>query len=108
MHMDYSDIKAEILDNWAQLSEMPHYQDLLSELAESALPIYYSDIIQDWREMPDEYTDSWKDTTEANGDSTIFSLMGVDLWNYYQDTYRSIFTEIQHEKELAAEELENA
>lgn len=101
--MDYSDIKADILDNWAQLSEMPYYQDLLTELAESAMPIYYSDIIQDWREMPDEYTDTWKETSQADGDSTIYSLMGVDLWNYYQDTYRQAYAEVKQEQEQTAE-----
>lgn len=103
MKMNFTDIKADILDHWAQLSEMPYYQDLLTELAESALPIYYSQIIQDWQEMPDEYTDSWKDSTEANSDSTIYSLMGMDLWNYYQDTYRQVYAEVKQDQEEAAE-----
>jgi hypothetical protein len=101
--MNLDDIKAELLDNWENFMDMPYCQDLITELAESAIPIYYSQIIKDWQEMPDEYTDSWKETTEMNEEATIYSLMGVDLYNYYQDTYRSIFYEIQQEKEQTAE-----
>jgi hypothetical protein len=97
MNMDYSDIKADLLDNWAHFADMPYCQDLITELAESAIPIYYSQIIKDWQEMPNEYTDSWKETTEATNDSTIYSLMGVDLYNYYQDTYRQVYAELKQE-----------
>jgi hypothetical protein len=103
MNMDYSDIKADLLDNWAHFADMPYCQDLITELAESAIPIYYSQIIKDWQEMPNEYTDSWKETTEATNDSTIYSLMGVDLYNYYQDTYRQVYVELKQEQEAAAE-----
>ena len=103
MNMNFDDIKADILANWAHLDEMPYCQDFITELAESAIPVYYSQIIKDWQEMPDEYTDSWKDTTEANNDSTIYSLMGVDLYNYYQDTYRQAYAEVKQEQEEAAE-----
>lgn len=103
MNMNFDDIKADILDHWDDLTEMLHCDDLITELAESAIPVFYSLLVKDWQEMPIEYTDSWKDTTEANDDSTIFSLMGVDLYNYYQDTYRQAYAEVKQEQEEAAE-----
>ena len=109
MYMDNSDIKSDILDNWEQLAEMAHPEDLLTEMAESACPVYYSDIIKDWQEMPSEFNDSWQEngiqTTEK---TTIFGLMGWDLYFYYENQYQTIFTEIRLDKEQEQEELENA
>ena len=108
MRMDYSDIKGDIIDHWEQLSEMAHPEDLLTELGESACPVYYSDIIKDWQEMPNEYTDSWQEFVHAEQDTTIFSLMGWDLWNYYTNEYRRVFAEVRQDKEQEENELETA
>ena len=59
MQMNYSDIKQELKDNWEQLADNPYATDLVNEFAESAIPIYYSEIIKDWQEMPHEYNDTW-------------------------------------------------
>jgi hypothetical protein len=108
MNMDKSDIKSDILDNWEQLTETPHPEDLLNEMAESACPVYYSDIIKDWQEMPSEYNDSWQQngigTTE---ETTIFSLMSWDLYFYYESQYNLIFTEIRLDKEQEETEKES-
>jgi hypothetical protein len=103
MNMNFADIKADILYHWADLDEMPYCQDLITELAESAIPIYYSQIIKDWQEMPNEYTDSWKETTEVNQNDTIYRLMSIDLYNYYRDTYQQVYLEVAQEQEEAAE-----
>jgi hypothetical protein len=109
MRMNNSDIKSDILDHWEQLSEMAHPEDLLTELAESACPIYYSDILKDWQEMPSEFNDSWKENgIETTAETTIFGLMGWDLYFYYENQYQTIFTEIRLDKEQESEELENA
>lgn len=109
MNMNYSDIKQDILDHWEQLQEKAYPEDLLRELADSACPVYYSDIIKDWQEMPNDFTDSWQDFIEPDKDTTIFSLMTADLYNYYEDAYFTIYAEIRHDKEQEeSEELENA
>jgi hypothetical protein len=111
MNMDYSDIKSDIIDHWEQLSEMAYPEDLLTELADSACPVYYSGILQDWSEMPNNFTDSWQEFQEfieLTQETTIFSLMSADLFNYYSDRYRDIFAEVRHDKEQESEELENA
>jgi hypothetical protein len=103
MYFDNSDIKGDILDHWEQLQDRAYPEDLLSELAESACPVYYSDIIKDWQEMPNEFTDSWQEFAEATKETSIFTLMGWDLWNYYQDAYRRIFAEVSQDKEQELE-----
>jgi hypothetical protein len=109
MYFNNSDIKNDILTHWEQLKDSPYPEDLLTELAESACPVYYSDIIKDWQEMPSEFNDSWQDngipTTEQ---TTIFGLMGWDLYFYYENQYQTIFTEIRLDKEQEQAELENA
>jgi hypothetical protein len=97
--MNYSDIKSDILDHWEQLAEMAEPSDLLRELADSACPIYYSDIATDWQEMPSEFTDSWQEFIDPTPDTTIFSLMSADLFNYYDTEYTRIFNEITEQKE---------
>jgi hypothetical protein len=76
--------------------------------AKSACPVYYSDIIKDWQEMPSEYNDSWQQngigTTE---ETTIFSLMSWDLYFYYESQYNLIFTEIRLDKEQEETEKES-
>jgi hypothetical protein len=97
--MNYTDIKSDILDHWDQLESNTYPDDLLRELADSACPIYYSDVMKDWQEMPSEYNDQWQEFTEATQDTTIFSLMSADLFNYYYIKYEEIFGEILEEKE---------
>jgi hypothetical protein len=99
MRMNHSDIKQEILDNWAELEESAYPDDLLREMADSACPVYYSDIMTDWQEMPNEFTDSWQEFVEISQDSTIFSLMSADLFNYYDTEYTRIYNEIKETKE---------
>ena len=112
--MNRSDIKGDILSNWDYLNESNYPEDVLSELAESALPVYHHRILSDWTEMPNEYTDSWKDSITVEKDDTvslgnnpsIYTLMLVDLFNYYSDTYSEIYGEVRQDKEQEENELE--
>jgi hypothetical protein len=55
--------------------------------------------------MPSEYNDSWKEngitTTE---ETTIFGLMGWDLYFYYESQYNIAYTEIKEEKDEGKED----
>ena len=114
MEMNKSDIKGDILSNWDYLTTTNYPEDVLSELAESAMPVYYHRILSDWTEMPNEYTDSWKDSITVEKDGTvslgnnpsIYTLMLVDLFNYYSDTYQEVYDEVKQDKEQEANELE--
>ena len=102
-----SDIKSDIYDHIEQLKEKTYPEDLLNELADSAVPIYYSDIIQEWREMPNEFTDSWQEFG-TDGTQGICTLMQMDLYNYYQDRYNRIYQEILQDIEQTESEEVNA
>jgi hypothetical protein len=113
MEMNKSDIKNDILENWDYLGETNYPEDLLSELAESALPVYYHRILSDWTEMPNEYTDSWKEMVAIQQDGAVFmgdkqsiyNLMLMDLFNYYHDTYSEVYAEVRQDKEQELEEV---
>jgi len=100
MRMNYSDIKSDIYDHLDQLKESAYPEDLLNELADSAVPIYYNEIISDWQEMPSEYNDNWK--TEGYDGETIFELMTYDLAIYYHDQYHKVYSEVMHDQEEEA------
>ena len=108
MYFSDSDIKSDIYDHLEQLKDSAYPEDLISELADSATPVYYNQIISDWQEMPSEFNDSWQDLG-TDGSAGIMTLMQMDLFNYYQDRYNRIYQEVmQDEEEKEEEELENA
>jgi hypothetical protein len=95
------DIRQMILDDWDQLS-----RDNLDYVIDGLIPVYYSDIVEEWQKMPSEWDNSWQEIYcgEIPKNSTIYSLMEVDLWQYYQDAVITIFDEIAESKQ----ELEEA
>lgn len=99
MRMNYSDIRQELLDQWGDIAESRYPEDRVSELVESALPIYYGDIIRDWQEMPSEYSDVWQQ--EGYEGKQITDFMTYDLWRYYGDQYHTIYNQLLEEKETA-------
>ena len=98
MLTSYSDIKQELKDNWEQLADNPYATDLVNEFVDSAIPIYYGEIIRAWQEMPSEFADSWQDLG-TDGSATITTLMQIDLFNYYSDRYHTIYQELCEEME---------
>lgn len=103
MNMNYSDIKQELTDNWDQFAGNQYPWDLLNEFANSSVPIYYGEIIEDWQEMPNEFTDSWQEYADGEPfKRTIFDLMSIDLYNYYQSEYSRIYSELAKEMEATA------
>lgn len=102
MRMNHSDIKQEIIDNWDYLMGNAHTQidDRLAEMADSAVPVYYNEIIEDWREMDSEFDNSWAEFGLPEF-PTITKLMSIDLYNYYRHQYDTIYYEVLEEKETA-------
>lgn len=70
--------------------------DYQSEIIDGIMPIYTSETIEEWREMPNDYTDSGQDTFGLPDDRiTITGLMNLDLWNYYSDLVASVIWELK-------------
>jgi hypothetical protein len=101
MRFNYDDIKSAILDEWEELTEDSYPEDRLGEMAEGFVPIYYGDIIKDWTEMPNEYTDNWKEhyAETIPEEVGITALMTSDLHEYYRATTNEIYEELKTEKE---------
>lgn len=102
-------IRSDILDSWEMLdgASESFIDENLNQWADNAIPIYNNDIMKDWAEMPSEFDDSWQEFG-AQADSTIISLMQIDLWHYYQDAYQRIYQEVLAEELRLAEEGEDA
>lgn len=102
MLTSYTEIKQQLLDEWDTLDP-----DRLHEYADSNSPVYYSDIMREWAELPSEASDHWQEIgTEITPETTIFSLMSVDLFYYYLDQFERAYQQIREEKEEL--ELEEA
>lgn len=99
MRFSFDEIKKEISDNWEWLNDNQHPEDALVEFADTALPVYYSDILKDWAEMPSEFNDSWQDYEQLSPEMGIFNLMTIDLSNYYGHQYSLAYRELCDEKE---------
>jgi hypothetical protein len=63
------------------------------ELADSLTPVYYSEIIEEWRELPSEFSDAWQEFGSVEN-ATISSLMTTDLWLYYHAQIERALDEI--------------
>lgn len=94
----YADVLAEVTSELEQLTASEYPEDLLREFADSLVPVYYSDIMDEWRELPLEDSDRWQELG-ADGKATIFSLMSIDLFLYYEDLFTRAYTELTETEE---------
>jgi hypothetical protein len=97
-------ITKEIEGDKAHILRQTHPEDSAHEYADSAVPIYYSDIIQDWRDLPDEYSNKFSELTTELPDR-IEDLMKTDLYLYYQHHYANAIQAIIDERDSAEEEV---
>lgn len=98
-----SELKDQILYNLEEYSEdgeIPAYEsDFIVGFAETQMPIYYNQIIQQWMELPDDYRDTWNRNVSIDENATITWLMSLDLYNYYNDRTSEILDEIRQERD---------
>ncbi len=96
-----NEIKERLLAEIEQLTSSACPESLLAEMADSEVPIYYSDIIEEWRTLPSEYSDNWDVHGYQAG--AITSLMAYDLATYYQERFDLAWSEIKEELEEGEE-----
>ena len=110
MRMNDKDIRNQILDSWEWLKDANenYVDDRLTEMADSAVPVYNNQIIEDWQEMPSDFNDSWQELGGYDeGETSIIGLMAIDLYAYYQDAYRRAYADVLAEEARLAEEDAN-
>jgi hypothetical protein len=73
---------AELVNEFATGEANGYYGDRLGELVDNFLPIYNSDIIKEWQEMPSGYDNEGANMFGMPEEVDIFSLMTLDLLNY--------------------------
>lgn len=95
MLTSYEDIK----EGLAPFQGNDYPEDDLHQYADGLVPIYYSEIVQEWTDLDAEYKDQWHELGEAGPDSTIYSLMGIDLYLYYYDLATRAHYELYGNKE---------
>jgi hypothetical protein len=76
------EVNEEVANEWHWIKDEKYPEDMAHQLADSALPIYYADIVRVWQELPAEYSNKY---TELRTDlpDTIYELMTDDLYLYY-------------------------
>lgn len=86
-------IREYIKEDWLGFTEDSVYQ-----LADSLVPVYYDQIIQEWLQLPMDHQDSWQDT-EVSADTAITQLMAIDLFNYYLKAVDLLYYQLKEEQE---------
>ena len=92
------ELRNEIENNGQTLEEI---KDNAGEWIDGWLPIYYSDIIEEWKNMPSEYNDRGSSEFGTPDEISIFNLMSLDLFMYYRDLFYEAAEELENEEEAA-------
>jgi hypothetical protein len=74
---------AELVNEFNGDNPSGYYGDRLGELVDSYLPIYYTDIVDEWKAMPSQYDNMGVAMFGVPSEIDIFQLMTLDLLNYY-------------------------
>jgi len=73
-------------------------QDLASEYADGATPIYYSEIISEWVKLSDSDSNRFSEITDSMPER-IEDLMRYDLYLYYLNAYSGAIAKLVDESE---------
>jgi hypothetical protein len=94
------EIRAEIANG----EELEDIKDRSGEFIDSWLPIYYNQIIDEWKAMPSEFNDRGSAELGQGGEVNIYNLMTLDLYLYYSDLFNEAVEEVEESLELATVE----
>jgi hypothetical protein len=91
------EIRAEIANG----EELEDIKDRSGEFIDSYLPVYYNQIIEEWKAMPSEYNDRGSAELGQGGEVNIYNLMSLDLYLYYSDLFNEAVEEVEEALEGA-------
>jgi hypothetical protein len=92
------EFKTEMEKGYVTLDEI---RDNSGEWIEGYMPVYYNKIVEEWQAMPSEYNDRGSAELGHMGETTIYGLMGLDLYLYYTDIFNEAIAELEEEMEMA-------
>ena len=99
-----TEILEQINDEWEDLVEAKYPEDRLTEMADSAVPIYYLPILEAWRALSFDESNRFSEVmSEIPISTTIWDLMRVDLFLYYDSMFRTVYNEQVDRLELQQE-----
>jgi len=95
----HAEAKQQLKDEWSWLKDTKHIQDEVRQMSNSNLPIYTSDIIKVWTDLPNEYSNKFSEIRSAGEwlDFTIQDLMNDDLFLYYDFVFSGALSELAEE-----------
>jgi hypothetical protein len=91
------EIRAEIANG----EELEDITDRQHEFIDSYLPVYYNQIIDEWKAMPSEFNDRGSAELGHGEDINIYNLMSLDLYLYYSDLFAEAIKEVEESLEGA-------
>jgi hypothetical protein len=94
------EIRAELANG----EELEDITDRSGEFIDSWLPVYNNKIIEEWKEMPNEYDNRGYAELGQGGEINIINLMTLDLYLYYSDLFYEAVKEVEESLELATVE----
>jgi len=68
-----------------------------SELVDGYLPIFYSDILKEWQNMPSGYDDRGAEEFGCDASEGIYRRMTLDLYVYYSDLVAEVVDSFENE-----------
>jgi hypothetical protein len=95
-----TDMIEEIKQEIANGSTLEDITNRSHEYVDNYVPVYNSDIIKEWQDMPGHYDDEGASQLGSDGTIGIVGLMTLDLYVYYTDQFG-------YALELVTEELED-
>jgi hypothetical protein len=93
----YEDILAEVTGELEELKNSPYPEDRLTEWADGFVPIYTSEIVKEWFDLPISARDEWQEYG-AMPDKGITDLMAIDLYMYYQALFSQAYAELTEQE----------
>lgn len=85
----------EIRTELAQGVSLDDIKDRSHEYIDGYLPVYYNQIIDEWKDMPSEYNDRGGAELGYGEEINIYNLMSADLYIYYSDLFGEAIQEVE-------------
>jgi len=90
-------MREEILLELSNGEDLDTIKDRSGEIVDNYVPVYYNRIIEEWKDMPNEYNDRGWAELGGGGEFTIFNLMSLDLYLYYTDLFNEAMESVESE-----------